>query len=66
VPATPFASRFVLDLASWSDILELVSAQTVGIILGIFSGIAAAVIYWGGFAEEKRASAMDQARISKL
>jgi hypothetical protein len=43
-----------------------VSAQTVGILLGIFSGIAAAVIYWGGFAEEKRANALDQTRISKL
>jgi hypothetical protein len=41
-----------------------VSAQTVGILLGIFSGIAAAVIYWGGFAEEKRAGAMDQPRSS--
>jgi hypothetical protein len=43
-----------------------VSAQTAGILLGIFSGIAAAVIYWGGFAEEKRATALDQARLSKL
>ena len=57
-------SRFVLDLEPPRDILEPVSAQTVGILLGIFSGIAAAVIYWGGFAEEKRAGAMDQPRSS--
>jgi hypothetical protein len=43
-----------------------VSAQTAGILLGIFSGIAAAIIYWGGFAEEKRANALLQERISKL
>jgi hypothetical protein len=35
-------------------------------LLGVFSAVAAAVIYWGGFAEEKRANAADQARISKL
>jgi hypothetical protein len=38
----------------------------VGILLGVFSAIAAAVIYWGGFAEEKRANGLDQTRISKL
>jgi hypothetical protein len=31
-------------------------------LLGVFSGIAAAVFYWGGFAEEKRADREFDAR----
>jgi hypothetical protein len=33
-----------------------VSAQVVGILCGIFSIVAAAVIYWGGLSEQARAS----------
>jgi hypothetical protein len=43
-----------------------VSPQVVGILLGVFSAVAAAIIYWGGFVEEKRANALDETRISKL
>lgn len=38
------------------------SAQTAGILLGIFSAVAAAVFYWGGFVEEKRANQEFDAR----
>jgi hypothetical protein len=34
-----------------------VSAEVAGILLGIFSAIMSVVIYWGGFAEQKRANA---------
>jgi len=34
-----------------------VSASTVGIILSIFSVAVSALIYWGGFQEEKRSIA---------
>jgi len=34
-----------------------VSAEVAGILLGIFSVIMSVVIYWGGFAEQKRANA---------
>jgi len=33
-----------------------VSAQTVGIVLGLFSAAVAAVLYWGGFVEQARAN----------
>jgi hypothetical protein len=39
-----------------------VSAQTAGILLGIFSLLMSAFIYWGGFVEEKRANANRDAR----
>jgi hypothetical protein len=38
-----------------------VSAQTVGIILSIFSVLCSALIYWGGFKEEQRATADTEA-----
>jgi len=42
-----------------------VSAQVVGILCGIFSIIAAAVIYWGGFAEQARASQQYAERLER-
>jgi len=40
-----------------------VSAQTAGILLGVFSLLMSAFIVWGGFAEEKRANADRDARV---
>lgn len=42
-----------------------VSAQTIGIILSIFSVLVSAGIYWGGFVEEKRAAADAEAALTK-
>jgi hypothetical protein len=33
-----------------------VTAQVAGILLGVFSGIVAIVLYVGGFAEQRRAN----------
>jgi hypothetical protein len=33
-----------------------VSAEVVGVLLGVFSGIMAVVIYIGGFSEQNRAN----------
>jgi thiamine transporter ThiT len=32
------------------------SIQMVGILLGVFSALMAGVIFWGAFAEQKRAA----------
>jgi len=40
-----------------------VSAQIAGILLGIFSLLMSALIFWGGFLEEKRANASRDARV---
>jgi len=40
-----------------------VSAEVVGVLLGVFAAIMAIVIYIGGFAEQKRANA-DYAKLA--
>jgi len=42
-----------------------VSASIVGIILSVFSVLCAAVIYWGGFAEQKRGNDDSAAALTK-
>jgi hypothetical protein len=34
-----------------------VSVEVIGVLLGVFAAIMSVVIYWGGFAEQKRANA---------
>jgi hypothetical protein len=39
--------------------------QTVGILLGVFSGLVGALIFWGGFAEQARANKEFEARLKQ-
>jgi hypothetical protein len=42
-----------------------VSASTVGIILSVVSLVLAAIIFWGGFAEQKRGNDDSAAALTK-
>ena len=57
-------ARNVIDGWPGAGILADVSAQIAGILLGVFSVLASAFIIWGAFAEEKRANADRDARVS--